>query len=44
LSGGTSEEALIQAGARAVWRDVAHLLAELDRALEIASVIAASTD
>lgn len=43
-SGGTSEAALIQAGARAVWRDVAHLLADLDRVLELASVTAASTD
>lgn len=44
LSGGTSEEALVQAGARAVWRDVAHLLAHLDRALETASLAAATTD
>ena len=38
LSGGTSESALLEAGARAVFRDVAHLLVELDRALEIVSL------
>ena len=37
LSGGSSEPALLEAGARAVLRDVAHLLVELDRALEIVS-------
>jgi HAD superfamily hydrolase (TIGR01509 family) len=37
LSGGTPAECLLGAGARAVWRDTGHLLAELDRALEIAS-------
>jgi HAD superfamily hydrolase (TIGR01509 family) len=37
LSGGSSEAALLEAGARAVFRDVAHLLVELDRALEIVS-------
>ncbi|MEP7175725.1 MAG: HAD-IA family hydrolase [Gemmatimonadales bacterium] len=36
-SGGTGAEHLLGAGGRAVWRDPAHLLAELDRALEIAS-------
>jgi HAD superfamily hydrolase (TIGR01549 family) len=43
LSGGSTERALLEAGARAVWRDVAHLLADLDRALEIASLAAAAT-
>jgi HAD superfamily hydrolase (TIGR01509 family) len=38
LSGGSSEAALLEAGARAVWKDVAHLLADLDRALEMASL------
>jgi len=42
LSGGSTEEALLEAGARAVWRDVAHMLAELDRALEVASPAAAT--
>jgi len=38
LCGGyTSERALREAGARGVWRDPAHLLAELDDALRIAS-------
>jgi phosphoglycolate phosphatase-like HAD superfamily hydrolase len=43
LSGGSTEPALQEAGARAVWRDVAHLLAELDRALEIASLTPAAS-
>ena len=43
LSGGTSEAALLQAGARAVWRDVGHLLADLDRALELASLAPAGS-
>jgi HAD superfamily hydrolase (TIGR01509 family) len=43
LSGGSTETALLEAGARAVWRDVAHLLADLDRALEIASLAPAAT-
>jgi HAD superfamily hydrolase (TIGR01549 family) len=34
LSGGTSEAGLLEAGARVVYRNVAHLLVELDRALE----------
>lgn len=42
LTGGTTETALLEAGARAVWRDVAHLLADLDRALELASFAAAA--
>jgi HAD superfamily hydrolase (TIGR01549 family) len=37
LSGPASEEQLLDAGARAVWRDVGHLLSELDRALELAA-------
>ena len=37
LCGGTGGLALRAAGARAVWRDPAHLLAELDDALRIAS-------
>ena len=40
LSGGTGEPALLEAGARAVFRDVAHLLVELDRVLEIVSLAA----
>jgi HAD superfamily hydrolase (TIGR01549 family) len=38
LSGGTPEAELLKAGAIAVWRDVAYLLQDLDRAIEIASV------
>jgi phosphoglycolate phosphatase-like HAD superfamily hydrolase/tRNA(Arg) A34 adenosine deaminase TadA len=38
LAGGLNDaRALLGAGARAVWRDPAHLLAELDRALRVAS-------
>jgi HAD superfamily hydrolase (TIGR01549 family) len=44
LSGGTSEAALLEAGARVVYRDVAHLLVELDRALEIGSLAAAASE
>jgi HAD superfamily hydrolase (TIGR01509 family) len=37
-SGGTHDEAqLVSAGARRVWRDVGHLLADLDEALRVAS-------
>jgi phosphoglycolate phosphatase-like HAD superfamily hydrolase len=43
LCGGSTETALLEAGARAVWRDIAHLLADLDRALEIASLAPAAT-
>jgi HAD superfamily hydrolase (TIGR01509 family) len=43
LSGGTSEAALLEAGARAVWRDVGHILADLDRVLEIASLAPAGS-
>jgi HAD superfamily hydrolase (TIGR01509 family) len=38
LSGGTPASALRQTDARGVWRDVGHLLADLDRAIEIASL------
>jgi HAD superfamily hydrolase (TIGR01549 family) len=38
LSGGLPESALREAGAREVWQDVGHLLADLDRAIEIASL------
>ena len=38
LAGGASEEALRTAGARAVWKDIAHLLSDLDRALELVSL------
>jgi HAD superfamily hydrolase (TIGR01549 family) len=38
LTGPASDAELTQAGARGVWRDVAHLLADLDRALELASL------
>jgi HAD superfamily hydrolase (TIGR01549 family) len=38
LSGGTPEQDLQQAGAAATWRDIAHLLHDLDRALEIGSL------
>jgi HAD superfamily hydrolase (TIGR01509 family) len=42
LSGGTPEAELLEAGAIAVWKDVAHLLHDLDRALEIATQTGAS--
>jgi len=42
LSGGTPLEDLVDAGAVGVWRDVGHLLADLDRALEIAALAAAA--
>jgi phosphoglycolate phosphatase-like HAD superfamily hydrolase len=38
LTGPASEAELLEVGACGVWRDIAHLLAELDRALEIASL------
>jgi len=43
LSGGTPETALLQAGARGVWRDVRHLLTDLDRALELAALAPVET-
>ena len=42
LSGPASEAALIDAGARGVWRDVGHLLSELDRAIAIAALVAST--
>jgi HAD superfamily hydrolase (TIGR01509 family) len=42
LSGGTPEADLIEAGAVVVWRDVGHLLQDLDQALEIATQTGAS--
>jgi len=44
LSGPASKEQLLEAGACGVWRDVGHLLEELDRALEVASLTAAAAD
>ena len=44
LTGPATEDELIQAGARAVWRDVAHLLTEIDRALDIASATVAASE
>lgn len=43
-SGGTPAHKLKEAGAAGVWRDTAHLHADLDRALELASVAATSID
>lgn len=40
-SGGTQAGTLLEAGARGVWRDTAHLYADLDHALELASAAAA---
>jgi HAD superfamily hydrolase (TIGR01549 family) len=44
LTGPASQADLMEAGARGVWKDVAHLLAELDRALELATLAGAFTD
>ena len=44
LSGPADEQQLHEAGARAVWRDVGHLLSDLDRALAIASLVPAGGD
>jgi phosphoglycolate phosphatase-like HAD superfamily hydrolase len=41
LSGPASNAELLEAGACGVWDDVGHLLAELDRALELASLTGA---
>ena len=38
LTGPATQQQLVDVGARAVWRDVGHLLSELDRAIEIAAV------
>ena len=43
LSGGTPADLLLDAGACGVWRDTGHLYADLDHALEIASVAAAAS-
>jgi HAD superfamily hydrolase (TIGR01549 family) len=43
LSGPSTESELLQAGACSVWRDTGHLYADLDRALEIASLAAAAS-
>lgn len=43
LSGGTSAAALLEAGACGVWRDTGHLYADLDPALEIASLAAVTS-
>jgi HAD superfamily hydrolase (TIGR01509 family) len=42
LCGGTPEAELLEAGAVAVWRDVGHLLHDLDEALEIVTQTGAS--
>ena len=44
LTGPATEQQLFDVGARAVWRDVGHLLSELDRAIEIAAVAATAGD
>ncbi len=44
LSGGTPAETLIEAGACGVWHDTADLYANLDGALELASLAASTTD
>jgi phosphoglycolate phosphatase-like HAD superfamily hydrolase len=44
LSGPSPESELLQSGACAVWRDTGHLYADLDRALEIASLAAAASE
>jgi beta-phosphoglucomutase-like phosphatase (HAD superfamily)/tRNA(Arg) A34 adenosine deaminase TadA len=43
-SGGTAEESLLAAGARAVWPDTGALLGDLDRVLEVASPGRAALD
>jgi phosphoglycolate phosphatase-like HAD superfamily hydrolase len=43
-SGGTTAAQLLRAGASGVWRDTGHLYADLDQALELASLAAASSD
>lgn len=40
LTGPATEAELLRAGAQGVWRDVGHVLADLDHALEIASLAA----
>jgi phosphoglycolate phosphatase-like HAD superfamily hydrolase len=43
LSGGTPENLLLEAGACGVWRDTGHLYADLDHALEVASLASAAS-
>ena len=38
LTGPATEQELLEAGARGVWKDIAHLLGDLDRALELAAL------
>ena len=38
MTGPASEAELFEAGARGVWSDVAHLLRDFDRVIEIASL------
>ena len=42
LTGPATEQELLEAGARGVWKDIAHLLADLDRALDLAALAGAS--
>jgi HAD superfamily hydrolase (TIGR01509 family) len=42
-SGGTPADLLLEAGASGVWRDTGHLYADLDHALDIASLAAATS-
>ena len=42
-SGGTPADVLLDAGACGVWRDTGHLYADLDLALETASLAAAAS-
>jgi HAD superfamily hydrolase (TIGR01549 family) len=44
LTGPATEEELLQAGAGSVWRDVAHIVNEIDRALELASPTVAANE
>jgi phosphoglycolate phosphatase-like HAD superfamily hydrolase len=43
LSGGTSADELLEAGACGVWRDTGHLYADLDHALELATLAATTS-
>jgi phosphoglycolate phosphatase-like HAD superfamily hydrolase len=42
-SGGTPADLLLEAGACGVWRDTGHLYADLEHALEVASVAAVAS-
>jgi HAD superfamily hydrolase (TIGR01509 family) len=44
LTGGTSASDLLQAGAVGVWPDIAHLLADLDRAIDLAPLSGSTRD